>query len=335
MPPICLENVKRNLYIRADGGWEIGLGHLVRTSALAQMVKDSFTVTFVCREIPEQTGNELIGTGFRLMRMEREKEFLNRLSEEDLVVADGYHFDFDYQQKIRSAGATLVCIDDGYERAFCADLVINHTPGVSESNYRAEPWTRFALGPDYALLRPPFLKQAERQRKIGTIRSVLICFGGSDAKNLTEQTLKTVLDFEEFEKIGIIAGSSYNHEESLLERIHTLPGRDVTYHRSLDEEGVLEQMLKADVAIVPASGILYEAVAAGCIPVTGYYTENQMGNYKGFKKLGACIDAGTFQPDELKQALQNVQDFTPKNPIDGKSGPRIRERLLHMAVNRE
>ncbi|MEX2601274.1 MAG: UDP-2,4-diacetamido-2,4,6-trideoxy-beta-L-altropyranose hydrolase [Balneolaceae bacterium] len=317
----------RNLYIRADGGWEIGLGHLVRMSALAEMVKDQFTVSFVCREIPGEMAEELNEQGFRLIGIEEEEEFLNRLKTNDLVVADGYHFDVEYQQSIRSAGVPLVCIDDGCERNFCADLIINHTPGVTDSNYRTEPWTRFALGPDYALLRPAFLKQAMRDRRIDAVSSALVCFGGSDTKNLTEQTLKVLLDFKEVQKISIIAGSSYKHEESLLAMIDSVQKRVVNYHRALDEHQMLEQMLQADVAIVPASGILFEVIAAGCIPVSGTYTENQKGNYEGFREMDAIVDAGTFQPDELKRALKQIQTFTPKKPIDGKSNQRIQKLL--------
>src|ERR1700744_1135916 len=206
--------MKPEIYIRADGSSKIGLGHIVRCTALAHMLKDNFKITFVCKEIPEQSKVDLQKSDFELILINTEEEFFKLLDLDKIVVLDGYDFDTNYQKKIKSTGCKLVCIDDLHDKEFVADLIINHAPGVKPKNYKAQLYTQFALGLDYALLRPAFLEQAKKERKIENIKTVLICFGGADFKNLTESTLQTVSQFKEFKNILVITGTSYTNLDS-------------------------------------------------------------------------------------------------------------------------
>ena len=42
-----------------------------------------------------------------------------------IVVLDGYHFDTNYQTKIKQKGCKLVCIDDLHDKHFVADIIIH------------------------------------------------------------------------------------------------------------------------------------------------------------------------------------------------------------------
>lgn len=291
------------------------------------MLNEDFSITFVCREIPEKMESVITNQSFGLKRIQDEETFIQQLTNEDCLVLDGYHFDGEYQKQARNTGVTLVCLDDIHKREFFADLIINHAPDVTPDDYQALPDTRFALGPEYALLRPVFLEQAKKERKIDSADSVLICFGGSDFRNLTVQTLRTVLDFEQFRKITIIAGSAYKYQGSLerMLRLNAGTEKEIRHYYAVNEQQMLSLMLETDVAIVPSSGILFETLAAGNKIISGMYTDNQLRIYSGFRKLEAFIDAGSFQPEEINIALERVSEFTPPKLIDGQSGQRIRK----------
>lgn len=272
-----------------------------------------------------QIEQELNQKGIGLLKIDREEEFFDRLTEEVSVVLDGYSFDTDYQKRARQRSGFLACIDDLHDREFYADLIINHAPGIEKEQYSAQPYTKFALGVDYALLRPPFLKAAAEVNKIkkGAPETILICFGGSDSENLTLRALKVVSGFNQFKKIIIITGSAYRFENELLREIDD--DSIVEYHHALSGEDMAGAFLKSDVAIVPSSGILFEALATGNIAISGTYTDNQKEVYSGFMSLNAMIDAGGFSEEEIHDAIENVKAFeAPKAVIDGKSPERIR-----------
>lgn len=323
------------IYFRTDGSTQTGLGHLVRCIALAQMLKKMFQIVFVCEKIPEKIVGEVNKNGFVLKRIQNESEFFNILKPEDIVVLDGYHFDTAYQKKINSLKCKLVCIDDLHDKEdkeFAADLIINHAPGLKPQDYQAQPYTQFALGPAHALLRPVFLKQASKDRKIDKIETVLICFGGSDQKNVTESTLKVVLEYRLLKKIIVVTGAAYNYLEIL--RNSFLDNR-VKYYNAIEEDELLTLMLEADLAIVPASGILFEALAAGCKIISGYYVDNQKIVARNFKLINAFESAEDFSSENLKKAIDRSFKDIQKTIkiIDGKSGQRNLFNFLNIATS--
>ena len=179
--------MNNKIYIRADGSPKIGLGHIIRCFALAKMLKDSFSIKFVSMHIPEDIETTFITEGFAVTKISKEEDFFDLLKGDEVVVLDHYGLDSSYQKRIKKIGSKLVCIDDLHNKEFYADLIINHSPGIVPSDYNAQSYTKFALGPQYALLRPAFLKSASAPKKIQKFENVLICFGGSDYTNLTKK----------------------------------------------------------------------------------------------------------------------------------------------------
>jgi len=316
------------IFIRADGNSEIGLGHLVRCFALADMLKASFQISFVCRDIPMNLTEELRAHDFIVHKIESETELLNIISVDDIVVLDGYGFDISYQKQVKATGAKLVCIDDVADREFVADLIINHAPGIHPEDYLALENTQFALGPQYALLRPAFLKKRKKQlRQNKNIETVLICFGGSDYKNITKEVLEVAASFQKFKKINIVTGGAYSYLESLMpvikndERVH--------HFNNINDVALVEMMNDADLIIVPASGILLEALLTDAVVISGIYADNQRLMYRGFVENKSIIPAETFEKKRMKQILKEITqlDIERKPHIDSNSKNRINEKF--------
>lgn len=318
--------MKAEIFIRADGNSQIGLGHLVRCLALANMLKTEFDITFFCKEIPTQIIEELKENQFTFKQIVEETEFIEEIKKDIIVVIDGYHFDTNYQKQIKARDAKLVCIDDVHDKEFYADLIINHAPGITPAAYKAQPFTKFALGHEYALLRPAFLEQAKQKRRIEKIETVLICFGGSDYLNLTEKSLKVITSFKQVKKIIVITGAAYQQTQSLLELFEK--DNRIAHFHSLNADEMLQIMLETDLAIVPASGILFEVLAAGCIVITGSYVDNQNAILNGFNSLKAIYNTHDFSDLEncVKQVLSGKVTLN-NNLIDGLSGVRLLQQI--------
>jgi UDP-2,4-diacetamido-2,4,6-trideoxy-beta-L-altropyranose hydrolase len=265
--------MKPEIYVRTDGNAEIGLGHIVRCLALAYMLKNEFDTTFFCREIPAQVIEELTENRVEFKQIFWENEFLEKVNNKIIVVLDGYHFNVGYQKRIKEKGAKLVCIDDLHNNEFVADIIINHAPGITPQDYKAQYYTQFALGLDYALLRPVFLEQAKKQREIKSIETVMICFGGADPENQTQRTLKIVLELPQFKKIIVVTGAAYCEDDNFEQLLNS--DKRIECRKALNETQMLITMLEAELAIIPASSVLLESLAAGCAIIIDYFVDNQ------------------------------------------------------------
>ncbi len=314
---------EKKILVRVDGSHQIGLGHFFRCIALAQMLETDFEITFVSKEFPKELSDQIALKGFRFQAISNDEDFLQILHGGNIVVLDGYQFDTSFQFSILNRGVKLVCIDDLHDKPFLADLIINHAPGIDSSDYQVLPTARLALGPDFVLLRPNFLKQAKEERIIDKVEKAFICFGGSDNKNLTESTLKVVAATKRFNTIFVVTGEGYINHGNLSELLPSYPNAE--YHHNIDEDEMLRLMLMSDLAVVPSSGILLEAMSAGCKIISGTYVANQQFIFRAYKETGAIVSAGNFSDDELIEALNQPAIAATKTAklFDGRSGERL------------
>src|SRR5688572_19353948 len=161
---------KASIVFRADGNGEIGLGHLIRSSALASMLKENYNCHLVTRCRSQVLLDELKCNFSQIFSLPESSDlsesvwFDSEFSNESLVVLDGYGFDDQYQEALIKRGFDLFCIDDIHDYPFYSKAVINHSGGLKAIDYQAPPSTQFYLGPHYSLLRKPFLDAAMNRR---------------------------------------------------------------------------------------------------------------------------------------------------------------------------
>ncbi|MDX1903380.1 MAG: UDP-2,4-diacetamido-2,4,6-trideoxy-beta-L-altropyranose hydrolase [Thermonemataceae bacterium] len=300
---------KSKIYFRADGNTEIGLGHITRSMALADMLKENFNCVFLVRN-PSEILQKQIRESFTLIVLPQTQDYLQEayfiketyLQANDIIVLDGYNFQTDYQKILKTKKIKLVCIDDMHAWHFVADAVINHAGGVQESEYSCENYTKLYLGTDYALLRKPFLEAAKKERKIEKIEKVFICFGGSDIHNLSQKATEACLTVEKFTEIHVVLGSAYPYFQEFTNFAQEY--KKVQIHQNLDAQEMCDLMQHCQLAIAPASSIAYEICAVGMYLITGWYVENQKGIYQFLSKNALCLGVENFQ-----NLSSNVSNF--------------------------
>ncbi len=306
------------IVFRTDGNALIGLGHIVRSLALAAIVRPIADCFFaVCspsvavRGLLREAKVSLIELPDLPTYSAEEAQYIanHLLQSTDIVVLDGYHFSFAYQQTIKSTGCELVCIDDLHATPFAADLIINHSPGVEKSSYLAPPTSHFCLGPAFSLLRTPFLQHAQRLSEVPVsvpIRQVLLCFGGADPQRFTARFLTALLTLPSIQRVGVVLGGAFGHEEVLSGIIaKQLPGR-IELYRNITADEFVKLFLKYQVAVCPASTVLIESLVLGCATITGYYVDNQqrLANYvHAHKQAFSLGDLTQLSDAELPAAL--------------------------------
>ena len=316
---------RKSVFFRVDGSAQIGLGHVVRCIALADMLKGDFVIRFFCKEIPEQLIKEITGSGFLFSLINDEADFFISINEKNIVVLDSYKFDIDYHKKIKSYGCKLVCIDDLHDKEFAANLIINHAPGIQPSDYKAQSYTQYALGLDYVILRPVFLIKSAIATGNREIKTVFVCFGGSDPKNITQVVANVLKIDKRFEKIIIVTGSVYENTETLRLSIQS-DARFTIYH-AVSASEMCDLITQSELAIVPSSGILQEVISLNVKVISGMYVENQKFIFENYKQVEAFESAEDFHPDKIRSAINRSFEkkmcVNAKRLIDGRSGERL------------
>ena len=313
--------MRRKIFFRADGNTEIGMGHVIRSLALADMLKEDFECLFVTRFLTPFIEKEARQSCSEIIKLPESdahfNEFLSLLKGDEIVVLDNYFFTTEYQKAIKEIGCKLVCIDDIHDKHFVADVVINHAGGFNRQLYSTSPHTALYTGTEYALLRAAFLSRKEKQ---GT--DLMISMGGADANNNILKILKIVENKEEIQSCYVVIGDAYKYEKELDEyckktqlNLHIL--------KNLDMEEMANLMLKCSCAILPPSTISYEYLSlAGGELYIHKTADNQKDLYHFF-----CASKLAFDLSELfikdKNLIQESID-NQKKIFDGKSKERLR-----------
>lgn len=334
--------MKRNIIIRADGGSEVGMGHVVRCLALAEMLKDNYTVSFAIQE-PSEFALKTINTVTpNIISLHATKDFEhdvanfnNLITQKDIVVLDGYHFQTEYQKNIKDKGCKLVCIDDLHSWHHIADVIINYAEGISPAMYSAENYTKFFLGLKYVLLRPIFLNSEPRSKKIIELKKVFVNMGAADVENNTSKFIKSLLRLEKITEIHLMLSSVNPHLKNLFKLIKNNSKQNIHTHFDISAQEVKNLLTNCDLAICPASGISLECCAVGIPLISGYSAKNQYDNLIGMEKHKTLVNFASLNDlseDEITNEVGKLIDHPfvfnelVKNQqymIDGKSPERI------------
>jgi UDP-2,4-diacetamido-2,4,6-trideoxy-beta-L-altropyranose hydrolase len=322
------------------------MGHLIRCTALAEMLKEKFKVSFILNDTPDEVSKKFIPEHFQVISMRQDDVvfYKSTLSEKDILVIDGYQYDTRYQKSLYENKIRFVYIDDLRSFEYYANIIINQADNINEKEYITKAPARFCLGPDYVLLRPPFLKAAQQARTgLKKISSVFISFGGADSFNVTEKALRVLSGFDQLEHIHVLSGPVNTNIENWKKQF--LNSERIRFHNNLNSEQVCELMKRCQLALTPASSLSLEVCAVGMVLIVGLTAENQVGFYNSMTGKSVALGMGDWQSigeAELTEKLNGVMIYDEKDInwfiknqrayIDGKSGERLQKVFLDLAA---
>ena len=304
------------LVIRADGGTEIGAGHIMRCLALAQewqskggeVVFISHCDTESLRDRIEAAGIELIPVKRTYpdpMDLELTSDVLRRCRTSDRssvpvwAVLDGYHFSPDYQRALKETGCKLMVVDDmAHLPYYHADVILNQNIHAWDLNYLCNDATILLLGNKYVLIRPDFYRWRERIREIPIrARRVLITLGGTDRNNVTTKVIRALarVDIPECEAL-VVVGPANLH---VFELLKAAADTGVKVELLRDVKDMPRLMCWADVAVIAGGGTAWESAFMGLPSLTVVLADNQSGVVDSLSRISATIELGLGS--ELRQ----------------------------------
>ena len=317
-----MERLKPIVYFRADENSQIGLGHVIRSLALAEMITEAFDCRFIIRNPLPALATQIkeVCTGLIVLPETEDSEQEARhisetiLSGKEIVVLDGYQFRTDYQKIIKRKGCKLVCIDDIHAYHFVADVVINHAPGIDPGAYEHAPYTRLCLGLDYSLLRAPFLEAARTERHFDHIETVFVSMGGSDLENLTLRVLERIVGIAGIDRVAVVLGAANAHRAAIEAFAHRYAGEKVDIYQNLSVDELVSCMRQCHLGITAASSMLFELTAVKMPVISGYYVDNQKDVYEGFLATGMIYGAGDLR--KTKKLPYLIREALTKTPCE-------------------
>ena len=293
--------MKRIVYFRADADSEIGYGHFMRTLALAEVLSSQFDCRFATKA-PTDFQRNCLKEVCQLIELPSDASrfdfFANMIIGGEIVVLDNYFYDQDYERLLRQRGASVLLIDNLHIRHTCADAVLGFAMGLKETDYSVEPYTKLYLGPAYSLLRKPFIEQLAHQHppiKDFNKLNIVVSFGGSERSELLITIAKMLSKLDVVNKVTAIGGSQIISDS-----------KKITYKNKLSADEMRDEFINNDIAILPASTTLFEALACGILIIGGFIVDNQILNYENILKCGGIIGCGNFMDVSNQKRLLSI-----------------------------
>jgi UDP-2,4-diacetamido-2,4,6-trideoxy-beta-L-altropyranose hydrolase len=146
------------------------------------------------------------------------------------------------------------------------------------------------LGPEYALLREEFSESRKIQRvRDGSVKRMLIFFGGTDPTNETGKALRAVQLLKRNEiTVDVVVGSRNPNRHQIEALCLTMP--HVNYYCQIDH--IADLMSKADISIGACGTTAWERCFLGLPAITITIGANQIEVAKALDKVGAVINLG-------------------------------------------
>lgn len=323
--------MKTNILFRADGSNKMGLGHIVRSLALADMLGTTnynccFAVrnpsTAIISQIKNSCQKEILLLDNVSLLEEAQYLSNTHLADIDIVVLDGYHFTADYQLILKNTGCKVVSIDDIHDTPFVSDAIINHSGGISPKSYSKEKETSLYLGLDYVLLRAPFLHAAKNRETQSDSKSAFICLGGADPTNQIIPVLKKLEQSKSISQCHVIIGSAYKHRED-LKNFQTKSALDIQIKESISAAEMVDIMRQCPIAITSPSTIAIEYLAVGGDLYLHPTADNQkhLNAYLLQSKVAFSFDSFPIKNKEKMLQAHRIQ----RDLLDGKSDCRLQK----------
>ena len=330
-----MSRIKNRIFLRADGNSKMGLGHIFRLLAVAEMLQNEYLLTFVVRCSSQNILDQIKLKVESLIVLDDTISFSEEINylkkdnnlEEAIFILDGYHFDDKYQKILKQSNVSLISIDDIYKTPFYSDVVINHAGGLNKDVYKIQDYTNLYLGPKYALVRNDFLLFSKNRTFPKNRRNVFICLGGADPKNDTLHVLTKYQKYSSYTKIYLVLGAAYMHKSSLMDFIKS-SFLNIELLENLSAKEMIYYMSISEIAITPPSTISIEYMMIGGTLYLKQIADNQTDIKNYFINNNLALDFDNENLFEYQDILLNNQ----KAVFDGNSDIRIREIVNNLAM---
>ncbi|MDB3990735.1 hypothetical protein N9425_02645 [Gammaproteobacteria bacterium] len=264
---------------RVNGSHDLGLGHIYRTKALAEVItENNEKCVFV---INEDIKSKSILKGFKVIELDPENNLTKEIEKIDclvknysinLIINDLFDYPIEYCRFLKNQESKIVSFHEHQISDSFSDLVINYNTFPGAFNSDSLDYDS-CLGPSYCIF-PKSLRKLEKTKKKGNKIKILLSFGGSDPSKYTtkvlEYLIKTKHQMVAIDQIVVHLGPSNNQIE-YIKKLIKRSNLEITIKSNVKNLHTL--LSECDLAFASGGNTMYELCCLG-IP-TLIFPQNQ------------------------------------------------------------
>ncbi|TLE14519.1 hypothetical protein LS72_008440 [Helicobacter apodemus] len=273
-----MQKTPKKAFLFADKKLGIGLGHMSRTKALANLLEQNHYQAKILDCI-----------------------FLESFKEScDLMSIDSYTLPIDSYYQATSLARVCIFFDDTLRLPYPKGILLNASLGADLQSYKNKyPNHTLWIGKGYTLLQKPFLQLLNTPHKLHkTIKNIMVTLGGADILGLTKWLCEELYTFNPNFQIHYI-----HKDKHLFKKAKGYSNLNATQMANL-----FSQM---DLCICACGQTLSESIACK-VPTLGLEVAiNQRANLIGYANCIESIkEVWTLDKEALKtQLLQSIIRF--------------------------
>jgi UDP-2,4-diacetamido-2,4,6-trideoxy-beta-L-altropyranose hydrolase len=327
-----------NILFRVDASENIGMGHLMRCLALSEELKKKGNKCYILSKIlDDKVINKIKKFDIEFYKIKQDNDiiFFSKKNDIKWIITDSYNINKEYIKSLKNENFKVLSIDDNAIIHYFSDIVVNQNIGAEILKYSAEKYTKFLLGPKYAILRDELLRRSEKKNK-ESVEKILIMLGGTDSNNLTLKILKSLEKINKNYVFFVIVGL-FN---PFYEQLKDFSEKSKTNIKLLKSpENMAEIYLESDLAISAGGTSCYELSYFGIPNIILTIADNQINSAKAFDKKNVSIYLGHKSEISTKDIWKKIEELVNNKSIrktmrnngrklvDGKGKKRIVELM--------
>jgi len=323
--------------IRVDASLQMGTGHVMRCKTLAdQLHIRNVSVRFICKKLPgdmisflteagyevtvlnlatltaeDIEGNYQVSSMLKALQIEDACKTIDVLNDlcADWVIVDNYKFDIVWEGLIRPYAKNIAVIDDLADRTHDCDVLLDqnlYKDMHERYKHLVSPDTFLLLGPSVVLLRPEFYEASKLLTNTdGSIRKILVFFGGVDKTCQTEKVIKAIAQMDLSNIIiNIIIGSGNLSANKIFNMCREL--KNVVIHHQISN--MAEFIADSDFAISAGGATTWERCFLGLPSATIIVAPNQSETTSFLGELGATWNLGWHENVTVDMIAEKIKE---------------------------
>jgi len=311
------------VFIITEGSKNIGFGHITRCLSLCQAFKDRGILPEFIINGDNNIEYLLKGVNYQIFNwLDKKSKLFEMVKDADVAIIDSYLADISVYNTLSELVKLSVYIDDNKRLSYPKGIVVNGSIYAEELNYPHTNGVTYLLGTKYTPLRKEFWEVPEKKIK-EKVESIMITFGGDDAKNMTPKILAFLND--EYPNLikNVIIGRAFQN----INEIKKCTDKNTNLICYPDAEKMKEIMFESDIAISACGQTLNELASVGVPTIGVCIAENQLGNIKGWEKIGFLEHAGWYSKGNILEKIKNVIEHL-KNSKERKNKFKIARKFI-------
>ena len=349
-----MKNDKKIIFIRVDSSTKIGYGHLIRCLALADTLKKSFKINFICTNLNGNLISQICKKNFEVFRFNTKSQRINvkkdaektisiikkYRNKKSLLILDSYILSQEWENRVRPYVKRLIVIDDLMDRKHSCDLIIDQNLHTQMNSLYINSVPKNCvklLGPDYAILRNQFIAQ----RKYAKIRSlpiknILVSFGGTDNENHTLHALTSLKKLNSDVNVNVVTGTA-NIGKKIIKNFCK---KNFNYNYFEQVENMAKLMQVADLCIGSSGTTTWERCCVGLPAIAIVASNDQKDIASAVSKNKCIINLGKIKKSDnvnYVRLMKNLKNNELQNMsrncmklVDGKGAARISKYIFSM-----